>query len=128
MTGEEQDPKDRPTSREILGDLMDWGEKVFQKVKVETETLSTMGKLRLDLTSLRSKRGAEFKKLGMKVYHLLEQGKIEIPDVDSNIESIEGLAEKIRDREQQLKDLGQTPSPSEEVASEGEIEENSRID
>ena len=128
MTEEGQDPKERPVSRELLGDLMNWGEKVFQKVKEEADSLSTMGKLRLDLTSLRSKKGAEFKKLGLKVYHLLEQGKIEIPDVDPEIERIEELAEKIREREEQLKEITKAAPPSEKVASEGEIEENSRTD
>jgi hypothetical protein len=122
MVNEGQDPKVRPSASEILDDLMDWGGKVFQKVREEADALSTMGKLKLDLTSLKSKRGSEFKKLGMKVYHLLEHGKVEIPETESNVAAIEALAEQIRDREQQLKDLGNKPEA--EVASTEQIEEN----
>ena len=122
MTDEKRDPKPKATTREILDDLKDWSGKVFQRVMEEADTLSTKGKLKLDLTSLKSKRGAEFKKLGMEVYHLLEHGKIEIPEVESHVDSIEKLTEEIIDREQRMRDLGQ--KPAEEVASVDKIDEN----
>ena len=122
MTDEKRDPKPKATTREILDDLKDWSGKVFQRVMEEADTLSTKGKLKLDLTSLKSKRGSEFKKLGMKVYHLLEHGKVEIPEVESHVASIEKLKKEIIDRERQMRDLGQ--KPAEEVASVEKIDEN----
>ena len=76
MVEEERDPQRKSaSSREILDELMDWSGKVFQKVKEEADSLSTKGKLTIDVTTLKSKRGSEFKKLGEKVYRLLEEGK-----------------------------------------------------
>ena len=124
MVDEGQDPKVRPSPSEILDDLMDWGGKVFQKVRKEADTLSTRGRLRLDLASLKSKRGAEFKKLGMKVYHLMEHGRIEVPGTETNVAAIEELTKQIRDRERQLEDSGQDSET--EVASAEQIEENSK--
>ena len=43
---------------------MDWSGKVFQKVREEADTLSTKGKLKLDLTSLKSKRGRSSRSSG----------------------------------------------------------------
>lgn len=126
MTDDKRDSKSRATTREILDDFKDWSGKVFHRVIEEADTLSAKGKLKLDLTSLKSKRGSEFKKLGMKVYHLLEQGKVEIPEVESNVDSIESLTREIVDREQRMRDLGQKPAG--EVASNDKIEENSSKD
>jgi len=107
MVDEERDPqRKQATSREILDELMDWSGKVFKKVKEEADSLSTRGKLKIDLTTLKSKRGSEFKKLGQKVHRLLEEGKYDISEVEEDVARIDRLAEEIRDRESQFKDAG----------------------
>jgi uncharacterized protein YoxC len=133
MVDEEREPR-RPSaaSREILDDLMDWSGKVFKKVREEADSLSTRGKLKIDITTLKSKRGSEFKKLGQKVHRLLEDGNLDVAEIESNVARIDGLADEIRDKESQFKDLGRKAgakdaAETDEVAEEvQEIEEESR--
>jgi hypothetical protein len=107
MVEEERDPQRKSaTSREILDELMDWSGKVFQKVKEEADTLSTKGKLTIDVATFKSKRGSEFRKLGEKVYRLLEAGKYDISELEDDVARIDRLAEEIRDRERRLKEVG----------------------
>jgi hypothetical protein len=106
------------TTKEIIEDLKEWSGKVFRKVREEADTLSTKGKLKLDLTSLKSKRGAEFKELGSVVFSLLEEGKYDIPEAASNIARIRGLAEEIREREKKLRDAGRKPEVEEAAEEE----------
>jgi len=129
MVEEKRDPQRKSaSSREILDELMDWSGKVFQKVKEEADSLSTKGKLTIDVTTLKSKRGSEFKKLGEKVYRLLEEGKYGISELEDDVARIDKLAEEIRDRERQLKDVGRktdvetevSPEDTEEIAEETE--------
>ena len=108
------------TTREIIDDLKEWSGKVFRKVREEADTLSTKGKLKLDLTSLKSKRGAEFKELGSVVFSLLEEGKYEIPEAASNVDRIRDLTEEIRERERKLREAGRKPEVEETT---GEKEE-----
>ena len=128
MVDEEKEPK-RPSgaSREILDELMDWSSKVLQKVREEADSLSTRGKLKIDIATLKSKRGSEFKKLGKKVHRLLEDGNFDVSDLEENIARIDGLTGEILDKEAQFKDLGRKPDeedaapadePEEEVAEE----------
>ena len=113
----EEEKPDQPkgaTSREIIDDLKAWSGKVFQKVRVEAGTLSTKGKLKIDLTNLKGKRNAEFRKLGLKVFRLVEEERYEIPEAAGNLEAIGRLTEQIRGIEKQYEAAGQKP--------EGEIE------
>ena len=108
------------TTREILDDLREWSGKVFRKVREEADILSTKGKLKLDLTSLKSKRGAEFKELGSVIFSLLEEGKYDIPEAASNVDRIRDLAEKIREREKKMRETGRTPEVEETTGEKGE--------
>ena len=108
------------TTREIIEDLKEWSGKVFRKVREEADTLSTKGKLKLDLTSLKSKRGAEFKELGSVIFSLLEEGKYDIPEAASNVDRIRDLAEEIREREKKLRETGRTPEVEETTGEKGE--------
>ena len=108
------------TTREIFDDLKEWSGKVFRKVREEADTLSTKGKLKLDLTSLKSTRGGEFKELGSVIFSLLEEGKYEIPEAASNIDRIRELTEEIRERERKLRETGRKPEVEETT---GEKEE-----
>ena len=133
MVDEEREPRRAPAaSREILGELMDWSGKVFKKVREEADSLSTKGKLKIDVTTLKSKRGSEFKKLGQKVHRLLEDGNFEVSEIEHNIARINVLADEIRDKENQFKDVGrksgaedadETDESAEDVQ---EIEEETR--
>jgi len=105
----DEDKHDQPggsTTREIFDDLKEWSGKVFQKVKDEADTLSTKGKLKIDLTTLKSKRGSEFRKLGMKVFHLLQKDKHDIPEAASNLERINELTAEIQEIERQYGEAG----------------------
>jgi hypothetical protein len=127
MVEEERDPQRKSaTSREILDELMDWSGKVFQKVKEEADTLSTKGKLTIDVATFKSKRGSEFRKLGEKVYRLLEEGKYDISELEDDVARIDRLAEEIRDRERRLKEVGRkadAEAGTEKGASEKDTEE-----
>jgi len=133
MVDEKREPR-RPSgaSREILDELMDWSGKVFKKVLEEADSLSTKGKLKIDITTLKSKRGSEFKKLGQKVHRLLEDGNFDVSEIEDNVARIDGLAEEIRDKESQFKDLGRktgaedAPEADESAEDVQEIEEESR--
>jgi hypothetical protein len=98
MVEEERDPQ-RKSATSRSG-------KVFQKVKEEADTLSTKGKLTIDVATFKSKRGSEFRKLGEKVYRLLEAGKYDISELEDDVARIDRLAEEIRDRERRLKEVG----------------------
>ena len=74
------------------------------------------GKLKIDMTNLKGKRNAEFRKLGLKVFHLVEEERYEIPEAAENLEAIGKLTEKIRGIEKQYEAAGQKP--------EGEIDHN----
>ena len=108
------------TTREIIDDLKEWSGKVFRKVREEAGTLSTKGKLKLDLTSLKSKRGAEFKELGSVIFSLLEEGKYDITEAASNVDRIRDLAEEIREREKKLRETGRTPEMEETTGEKRE--------
>jgi hypothetical protein len=108
------------TTREIIEDLKEWSGKVFRKVREEAGTLSTKGKLKLDLTSLKSKRGTEFKELGSVIFSLLEEGKYDIPEAASNVDRIRGLAEEIRKREKKMREAGRKPEVEEATGDKGE--------
>ena len=124
MVEEERDPQRKSaTSREILDELMDWSGKVFQKVKEEADTLSTKGKLTIDVTTLKSKRGSEFKKLGERVYRLLEEEKYSIAELEDDVARIDRLSEEIRDRERQLRDVGRKEDAEEESPHEVSTED-----
>ena len=108
----EEDKSDQPqgsTPREIFDDLKEWSGKVFQKVREEADTLSTKGKLKIDLTTLRSKRNTEFRALGEKVFHLLSEGTYDIPEAAGSLDVISGLTEKIGEVERQYEAAGRKP-------------------
>ena len=111
---EKQDQPKGSTPREIIDDLKEWSGKVFQKVREEADTLSTKGKLKIDLTTLKSKRNSEFRALGEKVFHLVEEGTYDIPEVSGSRESICGLTEKSGEIARQYEAAGRKP--------DGEIE------
>jgi uncharacterized phage infection (PIP) family protein YhgE len=129
MVEEEREPQRKPaTSREILDELMDWSGKVFQKVKEEADTLSTKGKLTIDVTTLKSKRGSEFKRLGEKVYRLLGEGKYDISELEDDMARIDNLAEEIRDRERQLKEVGRKADAETDTENEVSVEDTEEIE
>jgi uncharacterized phage infection (PIP) family protein YhgE len=129
MVEEEREPQRKPaTSREILDELMDWSGKVFQKVKEEADTLSTKGKLTIDVTTLKSKRGSEFKRLGEKVYRLLDEGKYDISELEDDVARIDRLAEEIRDRERQLKEVGRKADAETDTENEVSVEDTEEIE
>jgi hypothetical protein len=109
------------TTREIIEDLKEWSGKVFRKVREEAGTLSTKGKLKLDLTSLKSKRGTEFKELGRVIFGLLEDGKYDIPEAASNVARIRELQEEIQEREKKLRETGRKPAVEEATGEKGEL-------
>jgi hypothetical protein len=120
MVEEEQDNLAKSdTKREIIEDLKEWSGKVFRKVREEAGTLSTKGKLKLDLTSLKSKRGAEFKELGSIMFSLLEEGKYDIPEAAPNVARIRALTEDIRAREKKLREAGRKPAVEESTGEQG---------
>ncbi len=117
MPREEQGKESRSaTARELVDDFREWSGKVLQKVKAEADSLSTKGRLTLDLASLKSKRGVELKALGEKAFRLVEEGGIEIPGADSNLARIRDLAGKIRAREQELRNLDEDSRRGEDAA------------
>jgi hypothetical protein len=96
------------TAREIIDDLKDWSGRVFQKVREEAVTLSAQGKLKFDLATLKSRRGTEFRKLGMKVFHLIEQGTYDIPEAAENLERLKELSVQIEEAARRFEQTGRT--------------------
>ena len=123
MVDEKREPRRASAaSREILDELMDWSGKVFQKVREEADSLSTKGKLKIDITTLKSRRGSEFKKLGEKVHRLLENANFDVSEIEDNIARVDQLTEEIREKESRLKDLGRR-GEAEDIPETGETDD-----
>jgi len=128
MVDDEREPRRASAaSREILDELMDWSGKVFQKVKKEADSLSSKGKLKIDITTLKSRRGSEFKKLGQKVHRLLDDGNFDVAEIEDNVARIDGLAEEIREKESQLKDVGRKAGADDAAGTEESPEDSQEI-
>ena len=112
-------------TKEIFEDIKDWSGQFLRKVKEEANTLSTKGKLKLDVRSLKKQRGFEFQKLGKKVYLLLEEESYNIPEAEMNRARIEELTKEIEDREKKLSEVGQPPEPGEGASKEEEESDQS---
>ena len=113
MVDESPDREPRGSNaKEIFDDLRDWSGRVFQKVREEANTLSTKGKLKLDLTSLKNRRGSEYKKLGTRVFHLVDDGTYDVPEIEEEMGRIRKLTEEIADCERRFREASRKPAES----------------
>ena len=105
----EEEQRDQPegsTTKEIIDDLKDWSGRVFQKVREEAVTLSAQGKLKFDLATLKRRQGSEFRKLGMKIFDLIEQGSYNVPEASEDLERLRELARQIEEAEIRVEQAG----------------------
>lgn len=67
---------------------------------------SQLGKLKIDATFLRKEQEKAFARLGAKVYELVEDEELELPEeVRPLLEAVEHLAEKIEEHEEEIAEV-----------------------
>ncbi len=98
---------DGTSGKEVLADLMAGTKKLISRLREDMDELSTKGKIKLEIMSLKNKRARAFRELGMRAYVLLRKKKYEIPEVSSLIGIVRRLESAIDAQEKALETLNE---------------------
>jgi predicted nucleic acid-binding Zn-ribbon protein len=97
--------------KEVLADLMEGTKKLISRLREDVDDLSTRGKFKLEIMSLKNRRARAFRDLGMRTYILVKNRKYEVPEVKGLVAEIRELDSEIQSQEKALEEY------SDEVAS-----------
>jgi predicted nucleic acid-binding Zn-ribbon protein len=89
--------------KEVLADLMEGTKKLISRLREDVDELSTKGKFKLEIMSLKNKRARAFRDLGMRMYILTKNRKYDIPEVKSIVAEIRKLDADIQGQEEAFK-------------------------
>jgi hypothetical protein len=97
--------KEKAKSKEVFDDFVGGTKKFFSRIKGDVDELSTKGKLRLDIVSLKNKRSRAFKELGMKAYLLVKHDRLSIPEAKGLLGELKDLEKEIDEKEEKIKEM-----------------------
>jgi hypothetical protein len=81
---------------EVLSDLVAGTKKLISRLREDMDDLSTKGRYKLDVISLKNKRARVFRELGMRTYVLIKNQKHDLPEVKGLVGEINRLDKEIK--------------------------------
>lgn len=89
-----------------LDSLVSRAVEAISEVREAVVRTSQLGKLKIDATFLRKEQEKAFARLGAKVYELVEDGDLELPEeARPLLEAARSLAEKIEEQEKEIAEV-----------------------
>jgi len=113
--------KEKAKSKEVFDDFVGGTKKLFSRIKGDVDDLSTKGKLRLDIVSLKNKRSRAFRELGMKAYLLVKHERLAIPEAKGLLGELKVLEEEIDEKEKKIAELVEAAKEAKEAPAEEEV-------
>ena len=82
--------------KEVLSDLVAGTKKLLSRIREDVDELSTKGRYKLDIISLKNKRARIFRELGMRTYVLIKNQKHDVPEVKGLVGEINRIDREIK--------------------------------
>ncbi len=89
--------------------------------KSEIVRTSKMGKIRLEISSVKSRIGDRQKELGAQVYNLWVNEKVDVPELEEMFDRIKQLEDEIKQKEREIERLIEEKEKPEEKPMESEV-------
>jgi len=89
-----------------LGSIVSRAKEALSEVREAVVRTSQIGKLKLDATFLRREQEKAFARLGAKVYDLVEDGELELPEETRPlVDTVRNLARQIEEQEAEISEV-----------------------
>ncbi len=119
MSANEKKSDDFTSKLENIWDKVSKGVEEGLKVsKDEIVRTAKIGKIRLDIASLKSNKSEKIKFLGLRTYRLLQNSEITIPQLDELVAELKGLDLQIEAKEDEVQTILAEKNESEETKDE----------